>query len=89
MAQPFIIGITGGSGSGKTTFIQQLREGLSEDQVCYLSMDDYYKPIHDQRKDENGIENFDIPWSIYKHEFVRDLRLLMEGENGDAPGVRL
>ncbi|OAV44826.1 uridine kinase [Lewinella sp. 4G2] len=80
MQKPFIIGITGGSGSGKTTFIKQLREGLDEDQVCYLSMDDYYKPIHLQRKDDNGIENFDIPWSIYKREFVRDLSLLMEGK---------
>ena len=80
MAAPFIIGITGGSGSGKTTFITRLREGLDESQVCYLSMDDYYVPREKQKKDERGIENFDRPGSIHRKEFVRDLKLLMDGQ---------
>ena len=80
MAQPFIIGITGGSGSGKTTFIRQLREGLPEEKVCLLSMDDYYVPREQQRKDDRGIYNFDRPSSIHRKEFVRDLKLLLAGE---------
>lgn len=80
MAQPFLIGITGGSGSGKTTFIRQLREGLDDGQVCYLSMDDYYVPLDQQKLDKNGVHNFDIPRSISRNEFVRDLKLLCAGE---------
>lgn len=80
MTKPFIIGITGGSGSGKTTFIKRLREGLSQDKVCLLSMDDYYVPRELQEKDERGIYNFDRPASIFRVDFVRDLRLLLNGK---------
>ncbi len=80
MKRPFLIGITGGSGSGKTTFIRGLREGLQEDQVCYLSMDDYYVPREKQKKDAQGIHNFDRPGSIFRREFVRDLELLCQGK---------
>ena len=66
---PFIIGITGGSGSGKTTFIRQLREGLPAEDVCLLSMDDYYVPRERQELDERGIHNFDRPASIHREEF--------------------
>jgi len=85
MAKPFLIGITGGSGSGKTTFIRQLREGLSDDQVCYLSMDEYYVPLDEQKVDKNGVHNFDIPRSINKSEFVRDLKLLQQGKTVTRP----
>ena len=79
MAPPFIIGITGGSGSGKTSFIRQLRKGLTDRQVCLLSMDDYYVDREQQKTDERGIHNFDRPKSIHREEFVRDLRKLMDG----------
>ena len=80
MATPFLIGITGGSGSGKTTFIRQLRAGLDDTQVCYLSMDDYYVPREQQKTDASGVRNFDRPKSINREEFVRDLKLLMRGQ---------
>ncbi|WP_116108341.1 uridine kinase [Lewinella sp. IMCC34191] len=80
MAIPFIIGITGGSGSGKTSFIKQLRRGLPDDQVCLLSMDDYYVRREDQEKDERGIHNFDRPASIHCKQFIRDLKQLIAGE---------
>jgi uridine kinase len=80
MQRPFIIGITGGSGSGKTSFIRKLLEGFSKEEVCILSMDDYYKPIHEQQVDEHGVHNFDLPRSIDKKSFVKDLKLLMEGK---------
>ncbi len=80
MQKPFIIGITGGSGSGKTTFIRQLRDGLNDEQVCYLSMDDYYVPREQQKVDAQGVHNFDRPKSIYRDEFVRDLKKLCKGK---------
>lgn len=75
----FIIGITGGSGSGKTSFIRQLRQQFQPGELCIISQDDYYFPLHQQEKDEQGIENFDLPKSIDKKAFLADILLLMEG----------
>lgn len=80
MPKSFLIGITGGSGSGKTTFIRQLRQNLTAEQVCLLSMDDYYVPREKQEKDAQGVYNFDRPDSIYRKQFVRDLRRLIDGQ---------
>ncbi len=78
--KPFVIGIAGGSGGGKTTFIKRLREKFAETEVCVLSMDEYYKPIHQQERDEEGIENFDLPRSIDKKAFRADIDRLLAGE---------
>lgn len=75
----FIIGISGGSGSGKTSFIRDLKSHFSEDEVCFLSQDEYYKPREYQSMDENGICNFDLPDSIDQDEFYFDLVKLMNG----------
>jgi uridine kinase len=78
--KPFLIGITGGSGSGKTSFIKQLRDRFSTTGLCILSQDDYYRPREEQERDEAGIHNFDRPRSINKKEFIRDLERLIRGE---------
>lgn len=78
--KPLIVGITGGSGSGKTTFIRKLHERFSREELCILSQDDYYRPREEQYRDEQGIHNFDLPHSIDKKAFVRDVKRLMEGE---------
>lgn len=80
MTKPFLIGITGGSGSGKTTFISGLRDGHDCNQVCYLSMDDYYRPQEEQKVDSQGKINYDRPKSINEEEFVRDLKRLRSGK---------
>lgn len=78
--KPLIIGITGGSGSGKTTFIKQLREQFDEQAICVISQDDYYHPMSKQFIDNNGIENFDLPGSINKKAFLQDIQRLIAGE---------
>jgi uridine kinase len=80
MNKPFIIGITGGSGSGKTTFLHKLRSYFSEEDVCVLSSDNYYRPTDQQELDAMGIPNYDLPGSIYKDEFEEDIKRLREGE---------
>ncbi|WP_258102611.1 uridine kinase [Marinoscillum sp. MHG1-6] len=81
MKSPLIIGITGGSGSGKTLFLHKLVEALGEENVSVLSMDNYYKPIHEQSKDEKGIENFDLPESLDRQRFYVDLSKLKSGQD--------
>ncbi len=78
--KPLIIGITGGSGSGKTTFIQHLRERFSEQDLCVISQDDYYLPRDEQKMDDQGVTNFDLPRSIDKKAFVKDVKRLIKGQ---------
>jgi uridine kinase len=78
--KPYIIGICGGSGSGKTSFIRRLRERFDEADLCIVSQDDYYRPLHEQEKDPQGIENFDLPNSIDKKMLRADMERLMQGE---------
>ena len=80
MKKPYTIGITGGSGSGKTYFIQSLSSRFSDDELCLISQDHYYKPRHLQRKDEKGVENFDLPESIDREKFQEDILRLKSGE---------
>ncbi|MCU0347176.1 MAG: uridine kinase [Saprospiraceae bacterium] len=78
--KPYLIGITGGSGSGKTSFIKALRATFSEGEVCILSQDDYYFPREQQETDEAGVRNFDLPRSIDKKSFKNDIEKLLTGE---------
>lgn len=75
----FIIGISGGSGSGKTSFIRDLKKEFTSTEVCFLSQDDYYRPRELQSIDENGVQNFDLPESIELQAFQDDLVKLMNG----------
>ncbi len=83
--QPFLVGITGGSGSGKTSFINRIREALPPESLCVISQDDYYRPIEEQKKDRNGVVNFDRPKSIDKKAFSRDIQRLVDGEVVNRP----
>ena len=76
-----IIGICGGSGSGKTTLLKRLPTRLGEWKPTVFSMDNYYLPIEDQYRDENGEVNFDLPTALDKVQLVQDLRRLKNGES--------
>ena len=78
--KPLIVGITGGSGSGKTTFIRELSQRFDERAICVISQDDYYFPRELQAIDKNGITNFDRPKSIDKKAFHRDILRLIDGQ---------
>lgn len=79
MNSPYTIGITGGSGSGKTFFIRNLASRFSEDEICLISQDHYYHPRETQREDDRGIKNFDLPESIDHAQFVKDIQVLKSG----------
>ena len=78
---PYTIGITGGSGSGKTFFLKELSTHFSEGEVCLISQDHYYKPREQQPLDENGIKNFDLPISIERELLLADLLKLKSGQS--------
>jgi uridine kinase len=80
MPSPYTIGITGGSGSGKTYFIKKLSAHFAAEQVCLISQDHYYKPRDTQQLDERGVKNFDLPESIERVKFHDDILKLKRGE---------
>jgi uridine kinase len=80
MPSPFTIGITGGSGSGKTYFIKKLSAHFTTAQVCLISQDHYYKSRDTQQLDERGVKNFDLPESIERTKFHEDILKLKRGE---------
>ncbi|HMQ47016.1 MAG TPA: uridine kinase [Saprospiraceae bacterium] len=78
--KPLIIGVTGGSGSGKTTFIEHLKNAFAAHELCVISQDEYYRPRSEQHTDDKGVKNFDLPKSIDKKAFHQDLEKLLAGE---------
>ena len=81
MKTPYIIGITGGSGSGKTRFLNRLLDQFTASKVCLVSQDNYYRPREEQPVDAKGIKNFDLPDSIDFEEFKKDIIALKEGRS--------
>jgi uridine kinase len=80
MQKPFIVGITGGSASGKTLFLERLLSTFDSGEVCLISQDNYYKPRHLQPIDGQGIHNFDTPHSIDFEQYAADIRKIQSGE---------
>ena len=78
--KPFVIGISGGSGSGKSTFVKELAATFSPEEVCILSQDNYYKPRELQVSDQKGEINFDLPESFKEEEYHQDVLKLLNGE---------
>ena len=74
--KPYIIGIAGGSASGKTTLIKKLHELYKPEEICVVSQDHYYRPLSEQVTDENGEINFDLPEGIDFGRLVKDIRKL-------------
>jgi len=80
MVTPYTIGITGGSGSGKTHFLNALAARFNAGDLCLLSQDHYYKPLHLQVTDTQGFNNFDLPEAIDREAFHADIERLKRGE---------
>lgn len=80
IAKPYIVGIAGGSASGKTSFLRDLQDGLPPGSISILTQDNYYLPKEKQQCDDSGEINFDLPSSIHREEFAADLNKLLEGE---------
>jgi uridine kinase len=79
-----VIGICGGSGSGKTTILKRLAKDFKTLSPTVFSMDNYYKPIQLQHKDDNGVVNFDLPTALNKEKLLYDFNQLISGESIDV-----
>ena len=80
-----IIGIAGGTGSGKTTVVHQIVEELPKDEVCVISQDSYYKDTSHMSYEERVEINFDHPQAIDFDLLVSHLKLLRDGKSFEQP----
>ncbi len=84
MNSVYVIGIAGGSGSGKSTFAARLREQFP-DSVAFISCDNYYKAHDDISLEERRLLNYDAPESLEFDLMVTHLQALKRGEAVDCP----
>jgi uridine kinase len=80
-----IIGIAGGTGSGKTTVVQQIINELPETEVGVISQDSYYRENHNLSFEERALINFDHPRAIDFELLVNHLTALKKGETIEQP----
>jgi uridine kinase len=80
-----IIGIAGGTGSGKTTVAQKITRKLSKDKVILLSQDSYYKDSSNVPPEERQSINFDHPDAFDWDLLTAHVRSLMNGQSIEEP----
>ena len=84
MADMLIIGIAGGSGSGKSTIARLIAEKFGDD-VTVLRHDDYYKAQHDLTLEERAKQNYDCPEAFDTALMAEHIRALRSGQAIDCP----
>ncbi len=84
-AGPVVIGVAGGSGSGKTTVVRRIVESLGDEAVNVLDHDRYYRDRSELRLEERAALNYDHPDSLDTTLMVEHVRLLREGHTVEVP----
>lgn len=82
---PIILGVAGGSGSGKTTVVNKIIGAVGEDNVLLLQHDSYYRDLSHISLEERKKQNFDHPSSLETELMIRHLDALKNGYQIDLP----
>lgn len=82
---PLVVGVAGGSGSGKTTVVRRIVESLGDDHVTVLEHDRYYRDRNDLRLEERAALNYDHPDSLETDLLVQHLQQLRAGRAVQVP----
>ncbi len=80
-----IIGISGGTGSGKTTVANRILESVSAREVVFIQQDSYYRNLTDLPLDYRGLANFDHPDALDNELLLNHVRRLKSGEAIELP----
>ena len=84
MGKVCVVGIAGGSASGKTTIVNRIREKFGDD-IVVISHDSYYKAHYDLSYDERSRLNYDHPSSFDTELLIEDVKKLKSGKEIDIP----
>jgi uridine kinase len=82
---PLIIGIAGGSGSGKTTVAQSILQRVGPERIAYLQHDEYYKDLSGLPPVQRAAINFDHPNSLETSLLVQHIEQLKRGQPVEVP----
>ncbi len=82
---PFVIGVAGGTGSGKTTVVNAIARKVGEERLAVLPHDSYYRDYVDLPKDVLDGKNFDHPDSLETDLLIRHVRALKTGAPVETP----
>ena len=86
MKKTTIIGIAGGSASGKSTISKRLKEKYeNENSVTIIRQDDYYKDQSHLTMDQRVLTNYDHPFAFDNDLFIENLNQLINGETIEKP----
>jgi uridine kinase len=85
MIKPYIIGVAGGSGSGKTYFARELQKKLGDKTCVIIYQDNYYIDQSHRFDGDGGSVNFDHPSSLDFDLLASDLSMLKMGKNINVP----
>ena len=83
--KPVIIGIAGGTGSGKTTVARAIYDQVGRDRIEWISHDSYYRNFDGLPAEERAKINFDHPDSLESELLTRHLDVLCKGSSVDVP----
>ncbi len=83
--QIVVIGVAGGTGSGKTTVAHRVLERVGADHIAYIPHDAYYKDLSDQPQEVSAGVNFDHPDSLESSLLVEHLHQLRQGQPVEVP----
>jgi len=82
---PFIIGVAGGTGSGKTTVSRHIQTMIDRDQIAYLQHDSYYFDHSHQTPAERALVNYDHPDSLDTALLIDHVQQLRQGQAIETP----
>ncbi len=85
MTSPLVIGVAGGSGSGKTTVVRRMVDAIGDTNVSVLEHDRYYRNHPELRLEERASLNYDHPDSLETDLLVSHVRALRGGMRVEAP----
>lgn len=85
MGKPIVIGVTGGSGSGKTSVSKAIWESFSEVSLLLLEQDFYYKDQSHMPFEERLKTNYDHPFAFDNDRFIEDLKTLIQRDSIEQP----
>jgi uridine kinase len=80
-----VVGIAGGTGSGKSTIAKKLAAALPEDSVAIIDHDSYYRDRHDLPFEERAAVNFDHPDALETSLLIEHVRALKSGQPVEVP----
>ncbi len=83
--KPIIVGVAGGTGSGKTTVAQAILERVGRDRIAYIQHDSYYRDLSHLPLEERARVNFDHPDALENELLVQHLRQLCAGRPAEVP----